>query len=89
MKLSSRLNGQLLVQEVGVSEDILLFCSLFVCLFCFGLFRATPTACGRSQARGQIESVVARPTPQPQQTQIRAVSVTYTTAQGNAGSLTH
>ena len=30
-----------------------------------------------------------RPTPQTQQQQIWAASVTYTTAQGNAGSLTH
>ena len=31
----------------------------------------------------------ATATPEPQQRQIRAVSVTYTTAHGNAGSLTH
>ena len=30
-----------------------------------------------------------QPTQQPQQRRIRAVSVTYTTARGNAGSLTH
>ena len=30
-----------------------------------------------------------RPTPEPQQRRIRAMSATYTTAQGNAGSLTH
>ena len=32
---------------------------------------------------------VPRPTPQPQQCQILAASVTYTTSDGNAGSLTH
>ena len=30
-----------------------------------------------------------RPTPQPQQQQIRVTSATYTTAHGNTGSLTH
>ena len=33
--------------------------------------------------------VESEPQPQPQQCWIRAVSVTYTTAHGNAGSLTH
>ena len=49
----------------------------------FFLFRAAPTAYGRSQARGRL------PTPQSQQHQIQATSTTYTTACGNAGSLTH
>ena len=48
------------------------------------LFRAAPTANGISQARGLI-----RATPQPQQRGIRAVSSTYTTAHGKAGSLTN
>ena len=30
-----------------------------------------------------------RPTPEPQQRRIRATTATYTTAHGNAGSLTH
>ena len=34
-------------------------------------------------------SNIRQPTPQPQQCEIRAASVTYTTAQWNAGSLTH
>ena len=59
---------------------------LSLSLFFFCLFRATPTACGGSQARGRIPG---QPTPQPQQHQIPAASVTYTTAHGNAGSLTH
>ena len=50
---------------------------------------ATPMAYGGSQAKGRIGAVVARPTPEPQQRGIRAASATYTTAHGNAGSLTH
>ena len=42
-------------------------------LFLFLLFRVTPVAYGGSQARDQIG----------------AASVTYTTAHGNTGSLTH
>ena len=57
-------------------------------IFFFLLFRATPTAYGGSQARGQIGAAAAG-LPQPQQLRIQAVSVTYTTAHGNAGSLTH
>ena len=38
---------------------------------------------------GSNWSYSCRPSPQPQQHQIWAVSVTYTTAQDNAGSLTH
>ena len=54
----------------------------FVCFVL--LFRAACTAYGGSQARGRIES-----TPEPQQFGIQAASATYTTAHGNAGSLTH
>ena len=47
-------------------------------------------AYGDSQARGLIGAVAAGlPTPEPQQHQIRAESVTYITAHGNATSLTH
>ena len=53
--------------------------------FFFFLFRAMPTAYGGSQARGRISC----PTLQPQQHQIRAMSVTYTTAHGSTSSLTH
>ena len=38
---------------------------------------------------GVDQSCSCRPTPEPQQCQIQAVSATYTTAQGNTGSLTH
>ena len=57
-------------------------------LFCFVflLFRATPVAYGGSQANWRYSHW---PTPKPQQGQIQAASVTYTTAHSNAGSLTH
>ena len=38
---------------------------------------------------GDNQSYSCRPTPQPQQRQIQAASVTYTTAPGNTRSLTH
>ena len=68
------------------------------------LFRAEPVAFGGSQARGHIGATAAslghshsdvgsephlRPTPQSQAHQLRAMSVTYTTAHDNAGSPTH
>ena len=57
--------------------------------FCFfGPFRAAPAAYGNSQAGGESE-LQCRPPPQPQQSQIRATSVTYPTAHGNARSLAH
>ena len=49
--------------------------NLFVCLFVC-LFRAKPTAYGGSQAGGRIRATAA-------------VSSTYTTAHGHAGSLAH
>ena len=62
----------------------------FTSLF-FLLFRAARTAHGGSQAMGQIRAAACWPTaqPQPQPQQIWASSVTYTTAHGNARSLTH
>ena len=54
----------------------------------FIFLRATPMAYGSSQARGQNWSYRWRPTPQPQQIEIQALSAICTTAQGNAGSLT-
>ena len=51
-------------------------------------FRTTPEAYGGSQARGGI-SCSYWPKPQPQQCQIQAAAVTYTTARYNSGSLTH
>ena len=54
----------------------------FFCLFAFS--RAAPTAYG-----GQMGAVDAKPKPELQQCRIQAASATYTTAHGNAGSLTH
>ena len=50
-----------------------------------------PCTCGiwRFPGKGSNWSCCCQPTPQSQQCQIRAVSVTYTTAHGNMGSLTH
>ena len=62
---------------------LLSFVVLFVCLF-----RAATAGYGHSQARGLIGAVAAGPTPEPQQRQTQAMSVTYTTAHGNTGSLT-
>ena len=55
--------------------------------FIFLLFRATCVAYGRSQVRGQIGAAAGGL--QPQQCGIQATSVIYTTAHGNARSLTH
>ena len=53
----------------------------FIFYFCF---LGPPVAFGSSQGRDQIGA-----TPQPQPCQIQVESATYTTACGNAGSLTH
>ena len=60
--------------------------SLF--FFFFGLFRAAPAAYGSSNAKGPI-GAVATGLAQPQQWGVQAMSASYTTAHGNAGSLTH
>ena len=58
--------------------------------FFFGLFLGLlPQHNGGSQARGLNRSCSCWPIPQPKQRQIQAASATYTTAHGNAGSLTH
>ena len=56
-------------------------------LFCL-FFRAAPTAYGGSQARVKSELQPLAYTTATA-TQIQAASATYTTAHGNAGSLTH
>ena len=62
----------------------------WVCLFCFCLFRAAPTAYGSSQARGRIRAGYScQPIPQPQQHQIWATFLTYTTAHHKAGFTSH
>ena len=66
-----------------------LFSFLFgIFLFVF-FFRAVPTAYGGSQAKGQIRALTSGLHQGPQQRQIRAMSVTYTTAHCHTGSLTH
>ena len=59
----------------------------FIFSFCC-LFRATPMVYGSSQASGLMRAPPAAYS-QLQQLWIRALSATYTTAHGNARSLTH
>ena len=68
-------------------KTVEVFFSFFFFLFFF--LRAALSAYGSSQARGCIGAAPAGPTPQPQQCQIRAASVTYTAAHNNTGSPTH
>ena len=58
-------------------------------LFVFLFFRAACVVYGSSQARGRTEAATASLQPQPQQLRNWAASLTYTTAQGSTGSLTH
>ena len=73
------ISGSRIFQSLHLHLFLYIFFFLSFCLF-----RAAPTAYGGSQARGQI-----RATPQPQQHQIRAESVTHITAHGNVRSFTH
>ena len=58
--------------------------------FClFLLFRATPSAYGGTQARGRIRAVATGLHHSHSQHKIQALSATYDTVHGNAGSLTH
>ena len=76
---------------LGKGHSPLLLALFF--FFFFWFFGAALKAYGGSQARGRIGTAATslhrshRPTPQPQQ--VRSAFVTYTTAHGNAGSLTH
>ena len=64
---------------------------VFLFLFLFGPFVFWgPQSRNMEVPRLGVESELhCRPTPQPQQRELRAASVTYTTAHGNAGFLTH
>ena len=53
------------------------------------LFRAAPEEYGGSQARGLIRAVAASLRQSHSNTGSELESATYTTAHGNAGSLTH
>ena len=55
--------------------------------FIFFPFRAAPSACESSQARGRIGAAAASLCHSQNNMGIQAMSVTYTTAHGNAGSL--
>ena len=57
--------------------------------FFFFWFLGPHSRCLEVTRLGVKLSYSCHPTPQPQQRGIRATSVTYTTAHGNAGSLTH
>ena len=68
---------------------IQLLCLCFFVVVCFFAFCGHTLGIWKSPGEGSNESYSCQPTPQPSQHQIRAVSVTHTTAHGNAGSLTH
>ena len=70
--------------EVGFFSFFLFFSFFFFFFFLsFCLYRASPMACGGSQARGQIGAVAASLHQSPQQRRIRAASATFTTAHGS------
>ena len=64
-----------------------LLLSFFSFFFC--LFRAEPMTYGGFPGQRSNQSYSCWPTPQPQECQIWATSMTYTTAHHNARSLTH
>ena len=64
-----------------------LFLFFFFLSFCYFLGRSH--GIWRFPGHGSNRSRSHRPTPEPQQCGIRAASATYTTAPGNARSLTH
>ena len=63
---------------------IIIILFLFFCLF-----QGHTRGIWKFPGQGSNRSCSHRPTPEPQQHSIQAMSVTYTTAHGNAGSLTH
>ena len=60
-----------------------------VFIFSFWSFQGRTCGIRRSPGYGSNWSYNCWPTPQPQQCRIRVPSLTYTTAHGNTGSLTH
>ena len=74
-------------EEKELTNPILFPSSFFFCLFVF--FRAAPMAHGGSQASDQIGAVATGLMPEAHQLRVRIISASYTTAHGNAGSLTH
>ena len=76
----------------GLKEAVLpfLFIFLFIIIIIFCYFLGRSHGIWRFPGQGSNRSCRSnRPTPEPQQRGIRAASATYTTAQSNAGSLTH
>ena len=65
-------------------EDIYITSATF-----FFFFQGCTCNKWRFPGQGSNQSCCCRPMPEPQQHQIRVASVTYTTAHGNVGSLTH
>ena len=72
------------VTQPGNSQISIYFFALL-----FLLFRTAPTAIWKFISSGSKQSYSCQPTPQPRQHRIWTTFVTYTTAHGNVGSLTH
>ena len=79
-----------------MSINIFLYILPYKCFFLFFIFltflpllRAVPTAYGGSQARGLIGAVAAGLSHSHSSSGYELRSATYTTAHGNARSLTH
>ena len=62
---------------------------MYICINLFSLFRAAPHSIWMFPGQELSQSCSCWPTPQSQKRGIRAASVTYTTAHGNAGSSTY
>ena len=62
---------------------------LFIYFLSFVLFQDYTHGTCMLPGQGSNQSYSCQPTPQPQQCQVQAMSATYTTAHGNAGSPTH
>ena len=78
---------------VGAGYRFFLFIFLFYFIYFFFVFLlflwAAPPAYGGSQARGRIEAGATGLRQSHSNAGSEPVSATYTTAHGNAGSLTH
>lgn len=90
--------GDMQPPSLTVPKPLPLISQLCICpeerkirFFCVCLLSFQGHICGtwRFPGQGSNRSCCCRPTPQPQQRQIRATSATYTTVHGNAGSVTH
>ena len=68
------------------NKDILI---LFFVQFCFLLFQGCTCGIWKFPGQWSNRSCICQPSPQPQQCQSRAASVTYTSTHRNAASLTH